>query len=147
MKRNELLHCCRALPMRPILRTQMCHMTSLATFTTRNMVSNWAVISRMLIGESLICFTVWTGHLGWQVRAKKSRRVGSIFSSSAPCAKHAADERAKSDPLNDPCRWKTRLHLPICIWIEDNFRIRLLLNHSKDTLSQLLTHFCHLTTR
>jgi hypothetical protein len=56
-------------------------MTGLATFTARNKVSNWAVVGRMLKSKSLIRFTVWTGHFGWQVRIQKSLREGSIFSS------------------------------------------------------------------
>ena len=56
-------------------------MTGLGALATRNMLFNRAVISRMLEGESLIRFTVWAGHLGWQVRIKKALREGSIFSS------------------------------------------------------------------
>lgn len=55
-------------------------MTGLATFTARNMVSNRTVVGRMMEVESLVRFTVWTGHFGWQVRIKKALRMGSIFS-------------------------------------------------------------------
>jgi len=65
--------------MRPVLLTQVCHMTGLTALTARNMLLNRAVISGMLKGESLIRFTVWTCHFGWQVQIKKALRVGSIF--------------------------------------------------------------------
>ena len=76
--------------MRPILLTQMCHMTSLAAFTAGNIVFNWTVIGRMLESESLIRFTVWTGHFGVQVRIQKTRREGSIFSKRLASPKRVA---------------------------------------------------------
>jgi hypothetical protein len=54
-------------------------MTSLTALATRNVLFNRAVISGMLKGESLVRFTVWTGHFGWQVQIKKALREGSIF--------------------------------------------------------------------
>ena len=65
--------------MRPVLLAQVCHMTSLTALVTRNVLLNRAVVSGMLKGESLIRFTVWTCHFGWQVQIKKALRVGSIF--------------------------------------------------------------------
>jgi len=65
--------------MRPVLLTQVCHMTGLTALAARNVLFNRAVISNMLKGESLIRFTVWTGHFGWKVQIKKALRVGSIF--------------------------------------------------------------------
>ena len=103
-------------------------MTRLATLTAGNMLLNRAVIYGMLEGKSLIRFTIGARHTsGVQVEIKKALREGSIF-------------------LNEPRRWKTRLQLPIRIRIENNLRLRLLLNHSKDTLFELLTHFCYLAT-
>ena len=103
-------------------------MTRLTTLTARNMLLNRAVIYGMLEGEPLIRFTVWTSHTsGVQVQIKKALREGSIF-------------------LNEPRRWKTRLQLPIRIRIENNLRLRLLLNHCKYTLFELLTYFSHLAT-
>ena len=71
-------------------------MTSLATFTARNKVSNWAVVGRMLEVESLVRFTVWTGHFGWQVRIQKSLREGSIFSSETLFLRQPQVERKNS---------------------------------------------------
>lgn len=83
--------------MRPILLTQMCHMTSLAAFTAGNIVFNWTVIGRMLESESLIRFTVWTGHTsGVQVEIKKALREGSIFSSETLFLRQPQVERKNS---------------------------------------------------
>jgi hypothetical protein len=71
-------------------------MTSLRALTTRNMLFNRAVISRMLKVESLIRFTVWTGHFGWQVRIKKALREGSIFSSETLFLRQPQVERKNS---------------------------------------------------
>ena len=65
--------------MRPVLLTQVCHMTGLTALAARNVLFNRAVIGRMLKGKSLVRFTVWTCHFGWQVQIKKALRVGSIF--------------------------------------------------------------------
>jgi len=106
-------------------------MTGLTALAARNVLLNRAVISGMLKGKSLIRFTVWTRHTsGVQVEIKKALREGSIFLSEE---RPILGKRATS--LNDPCRWKTRLQVPIRIWIQNDFRLRLLLNHSKDTLS------------
>jgi hypothetical protein len=71
-------------------------MTGLRALTARNMVSNRAFISGMLKGESLIRFTVWTGHLGWQVRIQKSLRERSIFSSETLFLRQPQVERKNS---------------------------------------------------